>query len=118
MLIIFEFVFRIEGNLAKTLICLDVSENQLSSDDVYRLSASKLEQLYLSTNNLTEIPESIIDYHCFLSLELLDLSDNRISSTKTFYVLSTLHNLRVLNLSGNLISYIPNLATKQVRLLL
>ncbi|XP_060846363.1 protein lap1-like [Rhopalosiphum padi] len=104
----------IDGDLAETLIRLDVSENQLNPDDIYRLSImSKLEQLYMLANNLTAIPESITNCHCFLSLKLLDLSDNYLSCPRTFYVLSTLHNLQVLNMSNNRISFIPYLVMKQ-----
>lgn len=108
--------YRIDGDLAETLIGLDVSENRLKPDDIYSLSTSKLEQLYVSANRLTTIPESITDYRCFLALKLLDLSDNLLSCPRTFYVLSTLHNLQVLNLSDNRVSFIPYLVTKQVRL--
>lgn len=108
-------VRSVDGDLAETLISLDLSENRLGPDDVYRLSASRLEQLFLSANQLTAIPENITDYHCFLSLEFLDLSDNRLSRPRTFYLLSTLHNLQTLNLSGNGISFIPYLVTDPVR---
>lgn len=107
----------IDGDLANTLICLDVSENRLSPDDIYRLSTSRLKQLFVSANRLTAVPESITDYHCFLMLELLDLSDNRISCSKAFYVLSTLHNLQTLDMSTNQIQFIPYLITKQVTIL-
>lgn len=107
----------IDGDLANTLICLDVSENRLSPDDIYRLSTSRLKQLFVSANRLTAVPESITDYHCFLMLELLDLSDNRISCSKSFYVLSTLHNLQTLDMSTNQIQFIPYLITKQVTIL-
>ncbi|KAL5244747.1 hypothetical protein ACI65C_012157 [Semiaphis heraclei] len=103
----------IDGDLAETLIRLDVSENKLNSDDIYRLSASKLEQLYMLANNLTDIPESITNCHCFLLLKLLDLSDNYLSCPKTFYMLSTLYNLQVLIMSNNRISCIPYLIMKQ-----
>ncbi|XP_022170011.1 serine/threonine-protein kinase BRI1-like 2, partial [Myzus persicae] len=103
----------IDGDLAETLIRLDVSENQLNPEDIYRLSMSKLEQLYMLANNLTVIPERITNCHCFLSLKLLDLSDNYLSCPRTFYMLSTLHNLQVLIMSNNQISYIPYLIMKQ-----
>ncbi|KAF0770290.1 malignant fibrous histiocytoma-amplified sequence 1-like, partial [Aphis craccivora] len=104
----------IDGDLAETLIRLDVSENQLNPDDIYRLSLlSKLEQLFMLANNLTVIPESLTNCHCFLSLKLLDLSDNYLSCPRTFYVLSTMHNLQVLNLSNNRISCIPHLIMKK-----
>jgi len=101
--------------LAGTLIRLDVSENRLGPDDVCRLSTSTLERLSVSANNLSILPEHITDCRCFLSLEFLDLSDNLLRRPKAFYVLSTLHSLRTLNLSGNRISFVPYLATKQVR---
>ncbi|XP_003243746.1 malignant fibrous histiocytoma-amplified sequence 1-like [Acyrthosiphon pisum] len=103
----------IDGDLAETLIRLDVSENQLNPEDIYRLSMSKLEELYMLANNLTVIPESITNCHCFLSLKLLDLSDNYLSCPRTFYMLSTLHNLQELIMSNNRISYIPYLIAKQ-----
>ncbi|KAL4132230.1 hypothetical protein QTP88_009430 [Uroleucon formosanum] len=103
----------IDGDLAETLIRLDVSENQLSPDDICRLSMSKLEELYMLANNLTVIPESITNCHCFLSLKLLDLSDNYLSCPRTFYMLSTLHNLQTLIMSNNRISYVPYLISKQ-----
>ncbi|XP_025202604.1 uncharacterized protein LOC112599762 [Melanaphis sacchari] len=103
----------IDGDLAETLIRLDVSENQLNPDDIYHLSISKLEQLYMLKNNLTVIPESITNFHCFLSLKLLDLSDNYLSCPRTFYIMSTLHNLQVLNMRSNRISFIPYLIMKQ-----
>lgn len=110
--------FSIDGDLANTLICLDVSENRLSSDDIYRLSTSKLKQLYASANRLMTVPESITHCHCFLLLELLDLSDNCLSCSKSFYVLSTLHNLQTLDMSTNQITFIPYLITKQVILII
>lgn len=110
-----EISSRIDGHLADTLIYLDVSENQLNPDDISRLSASKLEQLHMSANSLSTVPASITDYRCFLSLERLDLSNNCLWHPKTIYVLSTLHNLRALNLSGNVISFVPYLIAKQVR---
>lgn len=109
------YFLSIDGNLLKTLIRLDVSENRLNPDDIYILSKSKLEELYLSVNNLTEIPENITDHQCFLSLKFLDLSDNCFSSSRIFYLLSTLHNLQVLNMATNRISFIPYLVTEQVR---
>jgi Leucine-rich repeat (LRR) protein len=109
--------YSVDGDLANTLICLDVSENRLGPEDIYRLSTSKLKQLNVSANQLMAVPESITDYHCFLLLEHLDLSDNGLSSSKTFYVLSTLHNLQALDMSTNRITFIPYLITKQVTLL-
>ncbi|VVC44071.1 Leucine-rich repeat,Leucine-rich repeat domain, L domain-like,Leucine-rich repeat, typical subtype [Cinara cedri] len=104
-------VDQIGRHLDETLVRLDVSENNLNPYDLYRLSASKIKELHLSANNLTTIPEEILDDHCFLSLELLNLSDNCLACPQTFYILSTLHNLHELNLSGNQISFIPYLVT-------
>lgn len=107
-------LFSIDGDLAATLTDLDVSENRLSPDDLCRLSALKLERLAVSANNLSALPDRITGCRSFLSLGSLDLSDNCLRRPKAFYVLSTLHGLRTLNMSGNRISFVPYLVTKRV----
>ena len=104
----------VKRNYFQSLVELDLGCNKLSASSIVALgSIPKLKVLDLSRNGLTFLPLGIsfgatVQDFPFSKLETMRLGNNRLTHATTFLAMANLPNLVELDLSGNLISLVPN----------
>lgn len=91
---------------------LDLSYNKLSNKSIDMLShLPNLKEVDLSGNNLRRLPSfdiSTTSSPCWSALEVIVLENNKFTDAGVFDVLSSMPNLRVVNLARNCLSSIPS----------
>lgn len=87
------------------LMYLDLSYNRLSTESILALAGlPQLKELDLCGNDLTMLPSDLSNFY---SLEKLLLEYNKFDNNRIFQILSTLPNIRHIDLSHNYLSFIP-----------
>lgn len=86
-----------DSELQKTIISLDLGYNMYIDDASYLQKFSKLQELSLAGNNISDISQ--LDYSKFTKLGYLNLSDNKISDLKN--VLKQLKKLKEFYVEDN-----------------
>jgi Leucine-rich repeat (LRR) protein len=103
-------------NSFKDLLFIDLSHNLPIFDDLFMRYSVKLKKIYLRNTNISELQNDMFRFSLFPSLELVDLSCNKIKFIKSEYFRNNI-DLTSLNLSYNAImsiepySFLPGVYT-------